>query len=112
MVSGDATIAHLAKKLKAKKIFFGTDVNGVFSSDPKKNPGALHIPRITKKNWKQALFGVSGSASLDVTGGMKGKLAKLAEQTRGIPIVIFDAQKKGNTFNALAGKKTGTQVRL
>lgn len=112
VVSGDATIAHLAKKLQAKKVLFGTDVNGVFTSDPKKFLDAKQIPLISKKNWKKVLLGVGESAALDVSGGMKGKLARLAEKTRGIPIVIFDATKKGNTFDALNGKKTGTLIRL
>ncbi|MFH0954602.1 MAG: isopentenyl phosphate kinase [Candidatus Micrarchaeota archaeon] len=112
VVSGDATIAHLAKKLHAKKVLFGTDVNGVYTRDPKKFSDAKQIHLISKKNWKTVLLGVGESAALDVSGGMKGKLGRLAEKTRGIPIVIFDATKKGNTFDALSGKKIGTLVGL
>jgi len=43
VISGDAIIAFLAKKLKAKKIFLGTDVSGVFTADPKKDKKAKRI---------------------------------------------------------------------
>lgn len=112
VTSGDATIANLARKLKASKIFFGTDVNGVYTSDPKKNKNARHIARIDRKNFKKTLLGVGESASLDVTHGMRGKLLKLSQKIRKTPIVIFDATKPGQTLDALTGKKVGTSILL
>ncbi len=107
--SGDTIIAFLAKKFKAKKVLLGTDVSGIFMADPKKEKGAKRIASIDKKNFDSVLEKVCGSAAVDVTGGMRGKLEKL----KGLNAFVFDATKAGNVFKALAGKKVeGTEIRL
>jgi isopentenyl phosphate kinase len=112
VVSGDATIAHLAVELHAGKIFFGTDVDGVFTADPKKDRRAKRIPFIHSSNWKQVLSGVGESANLDVTMGMRGKLLRLEERVRGVPIVVFDATRPQQAFKALTGQPVGTRVKF
>ena len=39
-VTSDSISAHIAAKLQAKKVIFATDVDGVFSEDPKLLPSA------------------------------------------------------------------------
>jgi len=113
VISGDTIIAFLAKKLKPKKIFLGTDVAGIFTADPKKNPKAKRIPKISKKNFNSVLQKAGRASTVDVTGGMKGKLEKLREMLRGTTAFIFDASEEGNVCKALAGKKIdGTEVRF
>ncbi len=105
VVSGDATIAELAKQLKPKKIVLGTDVSGIFSADPKKDRNAKRVSFIGKKNWKNVLSLAEGSASMDVTGGMKGKLMKLRSEIGSAQAIIFDATQPQSTFKALMGQK-------
>jgi len=111
--SGDASLAFLAKKLKPKKVFLGTDVAGVFTADPKENSEAERIPLIDKKNFEEIIKKVGEAKTVDVTQGMKGKLLKLREQLKGTESFIFDANQEGNFYRALAGKKIeGTEIRL
>lgn len=113
VMSGDAAIGFLAKRFNAKKVFLGTDVSGIFEEDPKKNPAAKRIAVIEKENFEEILEKVGESGSVDVTGGMRGKLEKLREMLQGTTALIFDATKEGTVFKALVGNKVeGTEVRL
>ncbi len=112
VVSGDATIAHLARAFKAKRVLFGTDVDGVYTMDPRKHKGAQKYARIHAGNWQRALSGAGKSANRDVSGGMRGKLVQLGEKIRGIPIVVFDAQKPRQIEKALSGEPVGTLIKL
>jgi isopentenyl phosphate kinase len=113
VMSGDAAIAQLARHLKPKMVLMGTDVDGIFTSDPKADKKAELIEKITKENVSQILAKVGKSKSVDVTGGMKGKLEKLAQQLSGVPAEIFNLFTAGNLENALEGKEIRcTKVRL
>lgn len=113
VVSGDAIIPFLAKKLGAKKVFFGTDVAGIFTADPKKVSKAKLIEKIHPRNFEEILVKVSGSNAVDVTGGMKGKLLELKQSLNGIDVFVFDSTQKGNVLNSLLGKKViGTEIKF
>lgn len=113
VISGDTIIGFLAKKLVTKKVFLGTDVAGIFTADPKKDPKAKRIPLIDKSNFEKVAAQTAEAGTVDVTGGMKGKLEKLHEMLQGTTALIFDASKKDSFYRALVGKKVeGTEVRL
>lgn len=113
VISGDQIIAQLAKHFKPKKVLLGTDVDGIFTADPKEDPSAELIPKITKKNIGKILEQVGESKSVDVTQGMKGKLEKLAATLHGTPAEIFNLFVEGNLEKALEGKKIkGTKILL
>lgn len=112
-MSGDVVVAQLAKQLRPAKVLMGTDVDGIFTADPKADKKAKHIGLITKENLEEVLAQASKSAAVDVTGGMKGKLEKLAEQLNGVPAEIFNLFTKGNLKNALLGKPIkSTKIKL
>jgi hypothetical protein len=48
-VTSDSIAAHIAQKLGVKKLVLVKDVDGIFSSDPKKNPKSRLIKRISSK---------------------------------------------------------------
>ena len=55
---------------------------------------------------------LGGSAGVDVTGGMKGKIMELLDLADwGIDSVIFNAAKEGNIGRAIMGEHVGTRVR-
>lgn len=113
VMSGDAAIAQLCKKLRPKKVLMGTDVDGIYTSDPKTNPNAKLIEEITKENVPKILKMVGESKAIDVTGGMKGKLEKLAETLDGVSAEIFNLMKKGTLSKVLVGKQIkDTKIRL
>jgi len=113
VLSGDSVIGFLAKRLGAKKVFLGTDVAGIFEEDPKKNPDAKRIEVIDNANFEEIVKVVGGAGTVDVTGGMKGKLEKMKAMLEGTTAVVFDANKEGNFYKALVGEKVeGTEIRL
>ena len=113
VMSGDTVIAQLAKKLKPEKVLMGTDVDGIYTADPKKVTNSELILEITSENLEEVLQKAGESKAMDVTGGMKGKLEKFAEQLNGVPAEIFNLFIKGNLKNALLGEEiTSTKIKL
>lgn len=112
ILSGDEIAPYLAKELKAEKIIHGTDVDGIFTSDPKKNMNANLIPLVTEKNFEEVKKSLSGSSVVDVTGGMMKKVSELLDVAKsGIGSQIVNALTDGNVKKALSGEVFGTVVR-
>jgi isopentenyl phosphate kinase len=109
VVSGDAIVPFLAKKLKAKKVLLGTDVNGLFTDDPKKNKKAKQIKELNDSNYCEVIKCIKKASTIDVTGGMKGKINSIKKELKGIKTIIFDLNKKGNLLKAI-NEKTGTKI--
>ena len=113
VMSGDTAVAELCKQLRPRKVIMGTDVDGIYTADPKVNPKAKLIESITKENVPKILEMVGESNSVDVTGGMKGKLEKLALTLNGVPGEIFNLFTKGNLEKAFIGEEIkDTKIRL
>ena len=110
VLSGDQIVYCLAKKLGARRVVIGTDVDGVFDSDPRLRGSAKLLKRINSSNLKGINMG--GSTAVDVTGGMKGKINELMELSRlGIKSRIINISKTGVLEDALCGKKNlGTEI--
>jgi isopentenyl phosphate kinase len=109
ILSGDVLAGYLATTLSAQVVLHGTNVRGVFTDDPARNPRARFLPELDL--WDPAALpnGVGGSAATDVTGGMRKKLEEIART--GVPCQVYDATVKGNTRRALLGEVVGTIVR-
>jgi len=111
ILSGDQTAPYLAKRLGAKKIIHATDVNGIYSADPKTNPNAVHIPEITEENIDEVKKYLGGSTAADVTGGMLGKVLESLEIAKnGIKIQIVNGLEHGFVKRALLGEPLGTLI--
>jgi len=113
VVSGDAIVPYLAKKLKVDRVFMGTDVDGIFTADPKLNPDVRLIEKIGQGNFETVLERVGEAATIDVTRGMKGKIIKIRETLSGINVLIFNITREGNVYKVLTGEKVvGTEIKL
>lgn len=110
ILSGDQIAPFVAKKLKANKIIHATDVDGIYTADPNKDKNAKQIPLITKKNIKEVEKMISGSAHIDVTGGMARKVREIAGV--GIETQIVSALIPDRIKEALIGERIGTIIRL
>jgi isopentenyl phosphate kinase len=110
ILSGDQIAPYLAVKLNAKKIIHGTNVDGVFTSDPNKNPDAKLITEINSKNINQVKEWLTGSTATDVTGGMFGKVSELLKI--GIESHLVNALVDGNIARAFRNEKIGTVIKL
>lgn len=70
---GDRIAAYLAKKLPVEKIFFASDVDGIFTDDPHLNTKAKLVREVSLSR-DMKTFTLGESHSVDVTGGLKGKI--------------------------------------
>jgi isopentenyl phosphate kinase len=105
IVSGDQLVPYIAEKLQANIVALGSNVDGVLlSGKPLREISRNALPALENA--------VSGSAGIDVTGGMKGKILEMLDLADlGINSIIFNAAKEGNIGRVLRGESTGTIVR-
>ena len=71
------------------------------------------ITHITPHNIQSVSQALGGSASVDVTGGMEGKvrqMVSLVEENPGLDVLIFSGEKPGNVEQALLGQVIGTII--
>jgi len=113
ILSADQIAPYLALKLGAKKIIHGTNVDGVFTGDPNKNPDAKLIPEITSKNFDEVRKWLTGSTAIDVTGGMFGKVKECMDAAKGgVESFLVNALKPDYVRKALSGEKViGTVIK-
>lgn len=108
ILSGDEIVQYLAKKLKASRVLLASDVDGVMTTDPKREKAEL-IRTVSEKNVGKLKFLSSAS---DVTGGMFRKVQELLRLAKlGIESEIINATVPGNVEKALRGKKIGTTIK-
>jgi isopentenyl phosphate kinase len=112
ILSGDQLSARLALELKASRLVFGVDVDGVYTSNPKLNPDARLLEYLSLGE-AENMAGIGRATTTDVTGGMLGKIREaLPVVEAGIPVLILNAKKPHNIFKALKGERViGTVLR-
>jgi len=111
ILSGDQLISKLSNDLEADKIIFGSDVDGIFTDNPKLNPDAKLLKKVSVANIEAI---VGGTTHTDVTGGMQGKLSEAAEAVKGgADVIMVNAFEAGRVKTALRGEKViGTILTL
>ncbi|MBI2021293.1 isopentenyl phosphate kinase family protein [Candidatus Daviesbacteria bacterium] len=111
VISGDTIVTFLAQKLKADKVIFLSDVDGIFTKDPKKFADAKLIREINNQNLEDVLEGISANNPHDVTGEMKGKITSIKNELGSIETFIINGLKKNALVN-LIRKKLSDCTRL
>lgn len=107
--SADVSGAYLARILKADRLLFATDTDGIYSDDPHYNRAAQLIHTTTRKKLAANIVQVKKSHSHDVTGGMRGKINSILSYTRGRcpqEIVIFNGRVPQRYAAILKGTRT------
>jgi uridylate kinase len=94
----DTTAALRAAEIDAEVIFKATKVDGIYDSDPKKNPTAKRFETLSYDHAIAQNLGV-----MDATA-----FALCRENS--IPIVVFDLGVPGNILRAVMGESIGTYV--
>ena len=108
-VDNDNLSAMVANLIDADYLFILTDIDGLYTADPNKDPSAKMIPLVEKIDDKiQSL--VSGSTSGLGTGGMVTKIeaARLATAS-GVTVIIANGSEKGVLVRAASGEAIGTR---
>ncbi len=96
----DTAAALRASEIDADAVFKGTRVNGIYDSDPEKNPNALYIPEIT---YSEMLS--KGLRVMDLTA------ITLCQENK-LPIVVFNMNEAGNLIRVLTEDGVGSRVIL
>jgi len=94
----DTAAALRAMEINADILLKATKVDGVFDSDPEKNPEARSFSNLT---YREVLE--KGLKVMDLTA-----VSLAMEQD--LPIRIFNLKKKGNILRVMAGEDVGTLV--
>ena len=110
ILSTEDLFFHLSQSMKPKRILLAGVEAGIWDAFPERN---RLIPKITPDNFSQMGPAISGSASVDVTGGMVEKVStmlQLLDQNPSIEILIFSGLQPGELFSALVGGYPGTTL--
>jgi len=102
IISGDQIISYLALKLKPWKVVLGTDVDGIYSKDPKKYPEAELIPVFSISKIERIK---AEKPEIDVTGGIIAKILEMRKVVEaGIPVVIGNITVKQGLLKLVEGE--------
>ena len=95
----DTAASLRAMEIGAEVILKGTKVDGVYSSDPKKDPTAVKFPTLTYievlKKGLQVMDATATSLCMD----------------NSLPIIVFDITSSGNVKKVVCGEAIGTIVK-
>lgn len=112
VLSGDTIVCYLGQKLKPEKVIFLSDVDGVYSANPKNNPHAKLISEINNENLEQVLTGLSPTGRSDVTGEMNGKILEIKTNLKNIEVVITNGFRQSDLDSILLNSQSGTKIHL
>ena len=104
----DTLAAIVAKSVGADKLILLSDIDGLYTADPHKDPNATLISRIDAITDEILALG-GGSAGTQGTGGMATKLhaAQICMEC-GCHMVITNGQRPQELYDILDGKPVGT----
>lgn len=94
----DTAASLRALEIHAEAVLKATNVDGVYTSDPKKDKSAVKLDEVTYMEAISRNLGI-----MDLT-------AFTLCMENNLPIVVFDVTKKGNITRAALGEKIGTLV--
>lgn len=94
----DSAAALRASEINADVLLKATQVDGVYDSDPRKNPDAKLIQRITYAEAISKQLQFMDTAALALC--LENK----------VPVQVFNLHKKGNIEKALCGEEIGTLI--
>ena len=94
----DSGAALRAAEMRCDALFKGTSVDGVYDSDPKKNPQAKRYDSVTYDKVLADNLRVMDASAVALC------------RDNNIPIVVFSIREKGNLARVLAGEGVQTIV--
>ena len=94
----DTASALRANEMACEAIFKGTKVDGVYDSDPKKNPDAKRYEKVTYDEVLQKHLGVMDASAIALA------------RDNSLPIIVFSLDEPGGFRGILAGQGTYTTV--
>jgi isopentenyl phosphate kinase len=111
ILSTEDVFAFLAEHFPPTRILLAGIESGVWADFPARTK---LVKEIQFGEYEKMRAGISGSASTDVTGGMKAKVEEmfaLIQKNQGLTVQIFSAEEDGFLTRALRGDNVGTLLR-
>ncbi|HEY5184133.1 MAG TPA: UMP kinase [Actinomycetes bacterium] len=96
--STDTTAAQRALEIGAEVVLMAKGVDGVYDSDPRKNPNATRFERLTHAEVLNRGLKVADATAISLC------------QDNNLPIVVFNLLVEGNIARAVRGERIGTLV--
>ena len=108
--SGDVLMVELAKAFRPRCVVFATDVDGLYTADPRRVKDAQLLLSLSAKDVSLIDFGPAKGP--DVTGGMGAKVRRMLEiASHADETVIVNGNVKNRVRDALRGRIViGTRV--
>jgi len=104
----DTLSAIVAVLAEAEGLVLLTDIDGLYTDDPRRNPDARRIP-VVEEITPELLEAAKGAGSALGTGGMTTKLHAAAIATgQGIPTVVMQGADPEALYDLTEGKPVGT----
>ncbi|HWQ68241.1 MAG TPA: UMP kinase [Methanospirillum sp.] len=104
----DAVAAVLAERVSADVFFNLTSVDGIYSADPRKNPGAIRHEMITPSELLEIVIRQQATAGVNTV--MDIIAVKMVERCN-IPLIVLDGRDPQDLLNAVEnGTCLGTVV--
>ena len=105
----DTLSAIVASLIQADLLILLSDIDGLYTDDPRKNPDAEYIEVVEELTEELLEMGKASTGSESGTGGMNTKLqaAKIAG-SMGVDMIIANSRDIKVIHRLLSGKKIGT----
>ena len=94
----DSAAALRANEIHAEVVLKATNVEGIFSADPRTDPDAKLLPEVTYQEILSKNLRVMDTAAISLC------------RDNGIPIVVFKLMEAGNIRRVVCGEKIGSVV--
>ena len=95
----DSAAALRVNEVHADILLKGTGVDGIYSADPKKDPNAMLLSRLTHREILEKDLRVMDAAAISLC------------RDNGIPIAVFKLMEPGNLRRIVCGEEIGSIVR-
>ena len=108
ILSTEDVFSFLVEQFNASRILLAGIEAGVWADFPART---RLVKQIQLSDYEAMRSGIQGSASTDVTGGMKAKVEEmlsLIQKNKGLTVQIFAAEEPGLLTRALQGENVGT----
>jgi len=96
--STDTAAALRAVEIEADAVIKGTRVDGIYDSDPEKNPDAIKFDTVTYRDVLHKNLRVMDLTAISLC------------QENDLPLIVFNMNKENNLLQLVSGTKVGTTV--
>jgi len=96
--STDTAAALRATEIEAEVLLKATKVDGVYESDPQKDPKIKPFLKLTYKDYLEKGLNVMDMTAVTLAMG------------QGLPIIVFNLRQRNNILKVVTGQKVGTLI--